>query len=409
MLIKKSYKSDGTKVGSMHREIATETSNRKTSVKTDHKFRNTLILALVLSVTWLLMFGFGIALEDKAPHRNNLQQSDFYIDALYYYYLGDQIKDMVSTSKVSLLEALISESPNRSTIGVIFLSTIISYLFHSVIQVNFFLFTIFSILIIHLRKKKILRRYSELFLISGLIPYLFLPSKECFFIMGLLIYLMRHGTAYGWVPTIAGITLMLLARPEGAVIFIVVISLVYIFQSGSLARLTVVIGSTAIYILLLREPLIEFSVLFELSAENAGTRFCNIGPFSLCVSNAGIPELVLIQRIFVNLFLPLDWIRDFVFLVANSEKFEIFEIYIRTASLFHICLLTPATFFLWRLRKTKMFSLFVFTIVYFSIYSGFLFFQSSRQIIFITTILFILTRISPEILKNISPTKNPRN
>lgn len=382
----------------MHHAIARETPNGGLKVKKDYKNQNTVVLAGVLSVASLMIFGLTFTTENTMPPRNNFEQSDFSIDAHYYYYLGNRIKDVVSVGMTSLFEAVVDMAPNPSTVGVIFLSTILSYLFGSIIQVKFFLFTLFSILITYLRAKNVLRRYSEFFLLGGLFPYLFLPSKECFFILGLLIYLTRYGTSLHWLPSISGLILMLLARPEGAVILIFVLML----RRSAITRLIVITGGAAAYILFLREPLIEFSVLFELSAESAGTHFCNIGPFSLCVAGAGIPELVFIQRLFVNLFLPLDWIRDFVVLFANPENFTNFDISIRTASLFHILLLAPVIIFPWSSRKVKNFSLLSFPVGYYFIYSSLLFFQSSRQIIFATTILFILTRVRSDILK-VSP------
>ena len=148
-----------------------------------------------------------------------------------------------------------------------------------------------------------------------------------------------------------------------------------------------------VYVLFFREYLVQTGTLFELSAKIVGTHFCNIGPFKLCFTSNNFPELIFLQRIFVNLFLPLKWFLDFIWLFEKDSIYNLPVFIIRLSAFIHIWIFISAVIYL--IRHSKFLSSFhIFIMIYFVLYSSIFFYQSSRQVMFITLIAFIFSKLN---------------
>ena len=355
------------------------------------------------------IIGFFVNLsygESHSPHAIS-EQSNFFIDALYYVHLGEYLSHQIQ-DYTQIFPIVSNESPNPATIGAVLFSTILNFIVSSPEKIGILLAINYAILFYKLRKKNILERGSEFFFISGLLPYLYLPSKEAVFFIGVLIFLfsLPKGT-FSSAYVALGLLIMTMGRPEAALIFTISLFISYLLKARFVIKIIFLIFALCAYIFMLREYMIQTGILFEASAELAGTHFCNIGPLEFCLRSGHFPELVFVQRIFVNFFLPFDWFLDFTWLLQNTSSFTLKVVVIRLSAFLHIWIFVCAIIYLVKYLKGNRSPFLIFIVIYFITYSSIFFYQSSRQVMFITLLAFIFSKLShkyrSQIKKNFVP------
>lgn len=356
-------------------------------------------LVFFVSCTAILIGPFIASLIDsESLGEFSAVQSEFFIDATYYFYLGGEINNLVAQGSHEFWDAITELSPNRSTVGVVLISFVFRLFVDSIQMGALVLSGTLVALMTYLRKTGVLGRYSEFLLISGMIPYLYLPSKESIFLIGMLTFLARFSVKRPLLPTIIGASLMFLARPEAFLILLAAAICARMLKSKKAIRAAFILVALVLYFTFIRETLAAIATIYEISNELKGLVFCSIGPINVCVRNGAFLEQVAVNRIFVTGFIYIDWLADFIELVANPADFTNGQALIRISNVIHLPIFFAAIFGAWRLRNFGATWTVYFPILYFLTFSGVLFFQSSRQVVFVTMILFLLTRLNPRIV-----------
>lgn len=317
-------------------------------------------------------------------------QSTYIIDGYYYQYLGERTVHLAQSKGISVYEAAREFSPNESSAGVVFLSALVSSLlpYRELLPLLFLVIFFVLIGLLHAVGRA---TPSLLFLpLSGLLPYLFITSKEAFFVMGFLMLLLGYLRRWLLPLALLGGAMMYLARQEGFYILLCA----WLIWMCSVRRWTllVAIGTILIfYFLRFREPLFAISSLFQTLSDDADTSFCKSGPFSVCVDSLAGAETIYLQRVVTLVGLPFKWLMDAGAAVIGMTTWPGFVI--RLALVVHI------TWGWWvlrhrvplpdeRLRKVVRISLWFF-VAYCAVYGSLFYFQSTRQVVLATTILFI--------------------
>ena len=179
------------------------------------------------------IIGFFVNLsygESHSPYAIS-EQSNFFIDALYYVHLGEYLSHQIQ-DYTQIFPIVSNESPNPATIGAVLFSTILNFIVSSPEKIGILLAINYAILFYKLRKKNILERGSEFFFMSGLLPYLYLPSKEAIFFIGVLIFLLSlpKGT-FNSAYAALGLLIMTMGRPEAALIFTISLLISYLLKA----------------------------------------------------------------------------------------------------------------------------------------------------------------------------------
>ena len=356
----------------------------------DKEVSNAAILILLLPLF------FFLSLASHLSHLNEINfdssfQSDYIVDGYYYIFLSEQVREMISTGGISALEAVKLVSPNSSSNGIILLSSLTSFLYSDIEFIPFIFLTIYIVLLLPQLQQSRSSLAMIMILFSGLLPYLFIPSKESFFLIGFLLLLIpiqtRISKFFAYPIGILAIVIMLLARSEALFILIIATFVYYLYKQKLLFSLFI-ISFTCVYFLYFRDLAYAAALAFQLSAESSGTMFCNVGFLDICITDKKSLEITFLQRILTVTLLPFKWIYDVFISFGDPVLMTVRNLLTRTCLLFQI---------LWgylsfrRIKERGVSIGFIFCFAYILVYTTIFYFQFTRPIIFATSILFILS------------------
>ena len=360
-------------------------------------------LAITL-ILYVLFCCFAIIIFEKPRHiATDPQQGDFFIDAQYYFFLAGEILRKNSGGTDGFWTTLTSHSPNRSTISIVALTTFLRLAFSFWWSTCIFLALSIASFTIFLRRLGILSSGGELFLISGVSVYLSVPSKEVFLLFGLLMLIFGLEIRSKLVCLVALLTITL-SRPEAAII--TVFSLFFanrirrndarrmLSRSQTFFSLSLVMAAYFFY----RDFFYQTALVFEYSVST--TVQCYYGPFYVCVKDSKYFELVVLTRLFVASFIWLDWLQEIWHLFWGINSFSPAEVYIRGLNAINLLVLVWALVLKARRSdKNTCRWLIIFIMIYYFVYAGILFFQISRQIVFLSAILIVAINIKTKRVK----------
>ena len=356
------------------------------------KISNAALLLFLLPLFFILSFITHLS------HLNEINmysgsQADYIIDAYYYIFLSTQVTEIMSSAGLSLHEASEILSPNDSTNGVVMLSSIVFLLFPDIVLIPFFFLFAYVILLFPFLAYGGSGLKIILILFSGLLPYLFIPSKESFFIIGFLIFLLPFkfsiSKIFSFFILSLGISIMLLARTEAFLIMLLSGVALYLFNRKYLLILFLFFA-ILVYVYFLRDIAYITALAFQTSAESSGTSFCNVGFINTCITDKNTMELVFIQRILTIILLPAKWIYDFFISFGDIELLTVRNLLTR------FCLLIQILWGYLAYKNIKQNGInigLIFCIAYIFVYTTIFYYQFTRPIIFATTILFIFSSI----------------
>ncbi len=316
-------------------------------------------------------------------------QEKYIIDGYYYYYLGHTAITMSEMEGMTLRTASEALQPNESSGGIVFITALVERIAPSPFCVATILALVYSALLFLLLRTKMVRPLLLFLPFTGLFPYLPIPSKEGFLIIGglccLLAYLNRRMSLL-WPP---GLLLIYLARPDVLYVFLFSILLVIVVRSRIWSVLFATAGLAA-YFIWIRQPAALLAIVDQAEATVQQTQFCHIGPLSLCIEPTGIVEVIYAQRLLSLVGLPLKWAWEAasaIFLAPTAT-----DLIIRIAIGLHIIWAikimrhdTPADKQSTEIRNITMW----FAGVYVFLYGSIVYFQSTRQVVFASTIFLI--------------------
>jgi hypothetical protein len=309
-------------------------------------------------------------------------QNQYLIDGYYYLHLGQEAMLIADRDGVSLYKAAESIRPNISSSGIVFLSSLTSSIVPWPWLVPAFFACIYAALVVALSRSYRIESNFYLLFFSGLVPYLYIPTKEAFFTIGLILALVciRRSALMILLPLAAGI--MYQARPEALFILAASVTAYLLLRRWSRMKLVLLLVLVlGIYWTVLREMVAATSILFQLAAETVDAGFCKVGPLSVCLPDGGPAEHIYLQRLLSLLGLPLKWLADIFQLIAGDTMPPSAWI-LRLAQgmqLVAIGIVLRQRFRSRRPLDTTQVTLLVFACLYISIYSMVLYYQVTRQ------------------------------
>jgi hypothetical protein len=343
-------------------------------------FGSRILLTLLSAILVSSVINIIFLSEIKSLESGN--QSEYLIDGYFYMHLGQEALRIAGRDGMSLYAAADSIRPNISSNGIVFLSSLTSAVVPWPWLVPAFFACIYAVLVVLLSRTYRIERNFYLLFFSGLLPYLYIPTKEAFFTIGLMLALVciRRSALMALLPIAAGI--MYLARPE-AFLILVSSSTAYVLLRGcGRAKLMLLMAAAiGVYWIALREMVAATSSLFQLAADTAETGFCNVGPLSVCVPDSGAAEYIYMQRLLSLLGLPLKWLADIYQLLADDTLSPSAWI-LRLALGMQLVVIGIALRQRIRSRRpldTTQAALLIFAGLYISIYSTVLYYQVTRQ------------------------------
>jgi hypothetical protein len=324
-------------------------------------------------------------------------QDEYLIDGYFYLHLGQEALRLANRDGMSIYAAADSLRPNISSSGIVFLSSLTSAVIPWPWLVPTFFACVYTALVVVLSRTYRLEKNFYLLFFSGLLPYLYIPTKEAFFTIGLMLVLVciRRSARIALLPVAAGI--MYLARPEAFFILAASFTAYVLLRRWSRAKLVLLMAAAVgIYWIVLREMVADTSRLFQLTAETAETGFCNVGPLSVCVPDSGAAEYIYMQRLLSLLGLPFKWLSD-IFELLSDDTLSPSAWILRLAlgmQLVAIGIALRQRIRSGRPLDTIQVVLLIFALLYISIYSTVLYYQVTRQALLALHIVLLALLLS---------------
>ena len=129
------------------------------------------------------IIGFFVNLsygESHSPYAIS-EQSNFFIDALYYVHLGEYLSHQIQ-DYTQIFPIVSNESPNPATIGAVLFSTILNFIVSSPEKIGILLAINYAILFYKLRKKNYTRTRKRVFFHVWIIAiFVFAIQRSNFF------------------------------------------------------------------------------------------------------------------------------------------------------------------------------------------------------------------------------------
>lgn len=364
-------------------------------IGTDVQFAFAMLLSIVIAAAIQLCYMTHI------PQGGN--QEDYIIDPYYYMHLGETVARRSSFGQGSLYALSEEYQPNVESRGVVFLNAILYRLLPSWYCLPLFFGAIYFSLFYLLYRLHLFNSTVLLFPFYTLYLDMFVPSKAAFLFIGIILLLIACLKCRLWLLGIVGIGLMFIARPATVPILLIAFCGWYCARKR-IRRYAVIVGFGILYLGILRMALFHSVVAvqteFFIRGQGTGVTFCKVGPLSVCVSSLNTFEIVLAQRLFTLLFLPVKWVWNALQLLwEDYGRMTIFNIYKRLSLVVSIVLAgiivlknkKPAPC----VRQVRNLMLW-FAAVYFVSYGTVVYYQPTRQMVVVSTIVLLTLSMTSE-------------
>lgn len=313
-------------------------------------------------------------------------QETFIIDAHYYLWLGEFLSENDFVGSGSVWGDVKEVAPTSSSRGIVFYSYFLNKLSFAKDLVPLSIMAIFFVVALRFFScyGAIGFRPVAYLFVGGVFPYIYLPSKESLFLLGLLLLF-----SFRSVGLVVGLVLMCTARPEALMIFIFAVFCKKTFDARWSTCLFLLAAVVA-YSVFFREYIYGISVLFQEHSRTQGNMFCFVYGIPVCHSGIGSFELVSITRLATAIFLPLDWVLDFFGVLVIAESITASKLIIR----FSLMLSSIVFAYAFLMRKMVLGSVgFWFALIYFSLYASVFYYQSSRPLLFALMVWLVVDSI----------------
>lgn len=320
-------------------------------------------------------------------------QEDMILDVYYYWQQG-----LISKVNIPFTFNIFEYtyySPTKNSTGVVFLSMLLSQLTENIKLVPWIMFLAYLIMIWFVRPFKP-DCLSLLILFISLCPLSMLVSKEGILYIGAILVLIsryQNKNLVSLINFVAGIALMVLARPE--VGFILITAL---FLSIVKINKYLFIAMTSFFIYYFIDELLIGPVILEEYIRSRGTLvFGGEFEYVLLTSDAH-PYMVLLTRLLTSVLLPLKWLGSIFFIKNSDDNFYIINTLLQFLfvifSAIEIFKLNSIFKFSHLYVKSLNFKILVnFTVLYAGYYMVFVYHQPSRQVIYALSNFIFLSSI----------------
>jgi hypothetical protein len=308
---------------------------------------------------------------------------------------------------VPLLDAVTQVQPNDDSTGIVYLNALLARIFPFMFLVSLTLLAAYWIAFSLLLNTQRVSSAILFLPFSGLMPYLVIPSKEAFLVLGILLLILAYLDHRFLLAGAAGLLLVYLARPDAAYFLLLSCLLASLHRFRWLLA-ALLLGALVAYFLWLRPLASTFAEFEQAVAFRANNGFCNLGPLSVCVGSAGNPEVVYLERIFSLGGLPLKWIWE-----GFSAFFAGLTI---SAIVIRIALVVQVVWAYWVFSKRGQAderaamvrrAAAWFGGLYFLLYGAIVYFQSTRQLVFVSSIVVIGWCVRARVIDNAIQGKIP--
>jgi hypothetical protein len=370
---------------------------------TQPKLKINIFLLLFLFALFFIAIFINSIFLNEIDFVNILDQSSFKIDAYYYMHLGSVVNNTAQNR--DYLETLISLSPNYSSIGVVFISSIIDKLNIPYILYPLIFFILYAALLIKLYTEKILSKEAWLVLVP-LISYIFIVSKEAILLTSAMFFLLAYhepAKIKRYFLYLVFYVLIIFSRPEALLIIILSQMLYRVIYKRQFAVLFLFLFLFAVLSIVMdfHKYINQTAFLFQEKIHLKELAQCNYFGINICVKDDTFDITVFITRLIFYIFLPIKWVLDFLFYFNNSV-YESHVLIIRFVNMFNFILYSLLSIYFLKRRgllSNLQKKILLFGISYIGIYSTIFFFQGSRQMIVFTNILLLAF-----LVRNASPT-----
>jgi hypothetical protein len=316
-------------------------------------------------------------------------QSDFFIDVFYYLHLGEVIANKYIMDSESFFGLINELSPNRSTVGIVFINTVYGLVFDSIYLKVIAHSLIFSTIIyFSFPPIKRIKSLMFVFVFGGLLSYILLPSKESVLILAfafLMCFLIYRKTSLLALSTL----LLLLSRPE-TLIILCLSYLIYFCQRPRYFLMLMVAFSYVYFGLGLRELLFEAAMFNQGMAEQLLDSFqCQYGFLNACLSTIDSFESTILNRLILTGSLPLKWGYD-LFIYSIGGAYSGLTFYLKVSQLLPLLyLIFKWDVFLLFIKRTQFRFVLIFVSLYIGGYMSIIFYQASRPLSMVITLALL--------------------
>ena len=158
---------------------------------------------------------------------------------------------------------------------------------------------------------------SSIFLmISGLFPYLFIPTKETILIIGLFLILFAIKRRLLRPLAIPGLVLMFLGRPE-AMFLLVLACAIFLLARRKKIGITALIMFISVYIFIIRDLAYATSLFMQFQATQWGLSFDSIAGLPVAVNKSSTLEMIYLTRLLVLTSVVVKWPMDLLDYLLN--------------------------------------------------------------------------------------------
>lgn len=352
------------------------------------RFTRSAGLALTFVLFVLAGYATYVLFQSEIGRPDSGVQADYKIDAYYYLYLGGQAIEIAERSSISLYDAADSIRPNAASDGIVFLSALLQWTVPLEPMIPLVLALALFALIAPLVREGHADRLLGALPLCGLFPYLQVPSKEVFFLLGLLavaLSVTRPGRLWA---LLLGLTLMYFGRRDAFYIFAASVPLAWLL-AHRLRALVSSIALLAVYLAFGRELALDTATLAHLVSERQDLAFCSVGPLNVCVEDLSTLEPVFVVRLLTLCALPLKWIWD-ALATLWMGGLAASEILIRWCNVLQLVWLVwvirthrPASGVVGAFRRVLV----VFSLAYWVVYATVVYYQPTRQAVLTMTYL----------------------
>jgi hypothetical protein len=339
------------------------------------------IFAFIVNISFISSIGNEI---------NSAIQENYLLDAYYYNFLGNNLRNFPVSEYFSILYEI---SPTTNSIGIIFISYILSILIEYTYIPIFFGLIYFYIFNKINENKETINNFLCLSLI-GTSPLLFITSKESFLLIGIII-LFQSISTFGYrkfIYFIIGSLIVILSRYE--VIIFLYLSIGFAYGRIYLKRL--ILSSAVILLLFYYNNIFDLMYLYEVDLLSKDLAFCGFGYMPTCLNTDSNIIIILLSRLLFTFLLPFKWLYSGYESLYYLDNFSNF--YNRISQfLFAIFLIPLISFFFKNKNKinSKLLKLGIYFFYSYTVfYSIVLFHQPTRQIQFAIVILFLSITLS---------------
>jgi len=247
-----------------------------------------------------------------------------------------------------------------------------------------------------------------LIFISGLFPYLFIPTKETFLLIGLILILLGVKKTTLRILILPGLALLLLGRPETLFIFALAFFFHYLIVNKGL-RWSLLIFTLVVYFVFLRKYAYAISYPAQVLFEAAGVDYESVAGLPVKIQSLSTMEITYFFRCLAITGVVVKWPMNLMNLLLH-KKFDLVDLGSTVPLVIQLCwgfAIVKSRVWQWSRMPPILSFATLFSCFYAWIYGALFFFQPARQILFPMAVWIAVLALEGELKFPGDPGKAP--